>query len=364
MKLLYLSEQQMLAAGAADAKRCNDTLEEMFRLIDAGDYRMGGEHNDSHGMRLMYPDQSDIPGMPLNAPGRWFTVMPAYLGGDFRVVGVKTYGANQDNPRHGIPRSILMMSLLDAETGAPLAYMSANVLSAMRTGSASGLAAKYLSRADARKIAIIGPGTMARYSLDAIMVERPGVQSISVLGRSRENLDLFRSHCLERHPQLVDYEECATVADACRDADIVLTATTQSPTFAGYPHVPQSALKDGAAVIVVSALRVDRAIFEPGSDVVHVADLRGMYSEPRNFDAQPQSDDGTCTYKGGLGIHLANGGNTIDFPALVASGRAPDWGTSVRYFASGGLPTEDVAWAWRCYERALELGLGIELEVF
>lgn len=39
-----------------------------------------------------------------------------------------------------------MMTLMDVETGIPLAYMSANILSAMRTGAAAGIGAKYLAK--------------------------------------------------------------------------------------------------------------------------------------------------------------------------------------------------------------------------
>ena len=94
-----------------------------MKLLHRGDYRLGGLNNSEHGLRTKFPKESDIDGMPLDGPGRWFTAMPAYLGGKYRCFGFKTYGANQDNTARGIPRSILMMQLLDVVTGAPLAYM-------------------------------------------------------------------------------------------------------------------------------------------------------------------------------------------------------------------------------------------------
>ena len=51
MEFLYLSEKQMLEAGVADMKKCNDTIDYMFRLFKQGDFREGGENNDSHGLR-------------------------------------------------------------------------------------------------------------------------------------------------------------------------------------------------------------------------------------------------------------------------------------------------------------------------
>ena len=131
---LYLDEDDMLKAGVSDMKRCIETMEDTFNLLFRGDYRMGGEDNCEHGLRVKFPKSSLVTDMPLDAPGRWFTAMPAYLGGRYHCFGIKTYGANQNNIKLGLPRSVLIMQLLDVETGMPLAIMSANILSAMRTG--------------------------------------------------------------------------------------------------------------------------------------------------------------------------------------------------------------------------------------
>lgn len=88
--------------------------------------------------------------------------MPAYLGGSHQLAGMKWYGSNIENKQKGLPRSILMMMLNDKDTGAPLALMSANLLSSYRTGGIPGVGAKYLARKDSRIVSIIGPGVMAR----------------------------------------------------------------------------------------------------------------------------------------------------------------------------------------------------------
>lgn len=60
--------------------------------------------------------------------------MPAYLGGRFDVCGNKWYGSNAENPKKGLPRSVLTVTLNDKDTGEPLAFMSANLLSAAEQG--------------------------------------------------------------------------------------------------------------------------------------------------------------------------------------------------------------------------------------
>ena len=129
----------MITAGVSDMGRCIHTMEEMFDLVTRGDYRMGGATANEHGIKITFPDTSDIKGMPLNEPDRRFMAMPAYLGGKFHLVGNKMYGSNQKNAEKGLPRSILMLTLMDVDTGMPLAYMSANILSAMRTAAVAGL---------------------------------------------------------------------------------------------------------------------------------------------------------------------------------------------------------------------------------
>ena len=47
---LYLSEDDMIAAGVKDMKSCVEAMEEMFKLMKVGDYRMGGANGNSHEM--------------------------------------------------------------------------------------------------------------------------------------------------------------------------------------------------------------------------------------------------------------------------------------------------------------------------
>ena len=132
---LYLSEPDMIKAGVKDMAKCVEVMEDMMVTLKKGDYVMGGENHNSHGCMVTFPDNPEFEGMPKNGEDRRFMAMPAYLGGNFQMAGMKWYGSNTENKKAGLPRSILMMMLNDKDTGAPLALMSANLLSAYRTGS-------------------------------------------------------------------------------------------------------------------------------------------------------------------------------------------------------------------------------------
>ena len=88
-EFLYLHEGEMIEAGVLDYNRCMDVEEEVFRLLSTGDYVMGGDKFNSHGIMMKFPKESPFPNMPTDAPDRRFMAMPAYVGGRFNVAGEK-----------------------------------------------------------------------------------------------------------------------------------------------------------------------------------------------------------------------------------------------------------------------------------
>lgn len=74
---LYLSEQDMIKAGVNNMAKCIPSMEDMFKLLVAGDYRMGGDNGNEHGIRLSFPKESNVPGMPLHEPDKRMMAMPA-----------------------------------------------------------------------------------------------------------------------------------------------------------------------------------------------------------------------------------------------------------------------------------------------
>lgn len=157
-EFLYLSESDTIAAGVLDAGKCVDNAEEVFTLLSTGDYLMGGSNHNSHGLGIVFPKESPFPNMPVAGPDRRFVAMPAYLGGRFDVCGNKWYGSNAANPKKGLPRSILTVNLNDKDTGEPIAFMSANLLSAARTGAVPAVAARHMARKNSEVIAVLGCG--------------------------------------------------------------------------------------------------------------------------------------------------------------------------------------------------------------
>lgn len=366
VEFLYLSEQDMLEAGVADMEKCIATMEDMFSLLHEGDYRMGGKGNNEHGIKVTFPNESDIKDMPLNKPDYRFMAMPAYLGGRFHSFGIKSYGSNPDNKELGLPRSILMMSLMDAVTGAPQAYMSANILSAMRTAAVTGLGVKYLCKKDAKCLSIIGPGVMARYALDAFMTIQDGFETIKIKGRGKDNIDKFVKYVGEKYPTIKNCVICESIEEACKDSDLVYFGTTNATKFEDNPRLDYKWVKPGALVISVSALLVDT---ESLSKCTLVADNYKMYESWGIGNEYPTQK--TVSTLLGMGFYDAVSSGKIkreeveDLGDIIANGkqvRSSD--EQIIMYSVGGIPVEDVAWGYECYHNALKKSIGTRLQLW
>ena len=106
-----------------------------------------------------------------------------------------------------------MVTLNDVETGQPLAYMSANLLSAMRTGAMPGLSAVYLARKDSKVLALLGAGVVNRTSFMAIMAKMPGIEEVRIKGSSpaSKTAQELMEFAKDNYPQLKEIKICGSV---------------------------------------------------------------------------------------------------------------------------------------------------------
>ncbi|WOC31740.1 MULTISPECIES: tyramine oxidase subunit B [Caproicibacterium] len=366
---LYLSEEDMRKAGVQDMKGCIDTMQEVFSLMNKGDYRMGGPSGNDHGIKMSFPKASTIPDMPLDAPDRRFFAMPAYLGGKFHMCGIKCYGSNPQNRMRGLPRSILMLTLMDPETGAPRAYMSANVLSAMRTGAVPGLGARLLSVKNPKVVSIIGPGVMGKTAMDAFLTEQPSLDTVKVKGRSQTGIDSFLTYCKQHFPGIRNYRVCNSYEEVCRDADILCFGTTNAAKFEDNPYIKGEWLKPGALLISTSALLLDGDFLADSAKCRLVTDNFKMYAGWGAGKPYPTQRT-VSTLLGMLFYDLVTAGQVkeseiTDIGALI-NGRAEGRTSAeqIVVYAVGGMPTEDVGWGCRCLERAKASGIGRRLSLW
>ena len=371
VEFLFLNEEDMLKAGVLDAGHCVETVGEVMSLLRAGDYLMGGRAHNDHGIQLIFPKKSDIVGFPKeDSRDRRFMAMPAYLGGRFHMAGEKWYGSNGRNSEKGLPRSILMVTLNDIETGQPLAYMSANLLSAMRTGAMPGLAAKYLAKKDAKVLSLLGAGVVNKTSLMAIMSKIPTIEVLKIKGSSPTSKTAaeLAKYAEKNYPQLKEITICKELSEAVIDVDIVCEGVSVEPRK--WPIIDSAWIKKGSLIISSGSIGLD---YDYTRDhITKVVDNLGMYEEYINV-YQEYDEDGNKLPTGVPGMEYANmiiAGeiDRTDVQHLGAIVRGIEPGRTsedeVIMISLGGMPILDVGWGYECYMKALKEGIGTKLKLW
>ncbi|MFM1651079.1 tyramine oxidase subunit B [Brevibacillus sp. B_LB10_24] len=360
IEFLYLNEQDMIKAGVLDMGKCVKTMEEVFYLLSQGDCLMGGPLENEHGMMLWFPEERRGPRMPVAGPDRRFMSMIAYVGGDFHVCGDKWYGSNIENVKRGLPRSILNLTLNDPDTGQPLAYMSANLVSAMRTGAVPGVAAKYLARQNTETAGILGAGVISKACLKAIAKTQPQLREIRVYDLIMEKSQAFARQMSEElglHVVAVDSLEAAIA-----DSDLISIATSGHAKV----NIKTEWLKPGTVVMLTGTAQLADECYLNNTVVadnwkMHQAWLSEAAEHPKGIDSITEWAPTGQLLKlihEGRGKHesVINLGDVV---TGKRSARKSD--DDIILFVTGGMPVYDVSWGYKVYKEALAQGIGQKL---
>jgi alanine dehydrogenase len=174
--------------------------------------------------------------LPVAEHGGFLGLMPAYTGSALGTKLVAFYPHNTEVPTHHA--TIL---LFKPETGEPLATMDGRLITEVRTAAVSAVATEHLARSDASVLAIIGSGVQARSHLEALRLVRE-FRDVRVWS-PRRAVAFAEEHGVRA---------AASVEEAVRGADVVVTATT-SPT----PVLLGEWLSPGTHINAVGAPRPD-----------------------------------------------------------------------------------------------------------
>jgi len=364
---LFLSEEDMIRAGVKNMPECIDTMEEVVKCLNTGDYVMGGQNHNSHGCQVSFPKDSPFENMPKDeGDDRRFMAMPAYIGGSFDLMGMKWYGSNMENRKLGLPRSILTVMLNDKDTGAPLCLMSANLLSAYRTGAIPGVAARHLARKNAKVCGICGPGVMGRTGLAAMMAACPEIDTVKIKGRGQKSLDAFAKYVQESYPQLRQVEKVQTIEELVKDADVIVFSNSGNTDPSTYPYVKGEWIKAGALLIGISAFDMDDDFMQKKCMlVVDNMKLYDAWSEEFPYPSFGANNIIGSKFTDMVHDGLITREEIYDLGDIILGnreGRKDD--DQIIVCSVGGMPVEDVAWGKVCYENAKKMGLGVPLHLW
>ena len=216
-------------------KEIVELVEATYRLHGAGD----SVNPPSYFLR--FPDR----------PSARIIALPASIGGDVRVDGIKWISSFPDNVSAGIPRASAVLILNDHDTGYPFACMEASVISASRTAASAASAADWLSRGRSRptRVGFFGVGLIARYIHSYLAATGWSFDEIGVHDLSADSAGGFRSY-LEQSGTSARVTVHDTAEQLIRSSDLVVFAT-----IAGEPHVSDVSWFDHNPLVLHVSLR-------------------------------------------------------------------------------------------------------------
>jgi ornithine cyclodeaminase/alanine dehydrogenase len=319
--LLYLSR--------ADVEAVNLPMPEIISLLDQAFIEKG------HGRMEMPPKPGIHP-----KPDAFIHAMPAYIPA-LRSAGIKWVSGFPDNQAKGLPYISGLLTLNDVDTGIPYAVMDCTWITAMRTGAATALSAKYLARPDSRTVGILACGVQGRSNLTALaaLFRLTRVYAYDTAPGAADAYAAEMCAKLELEIHTVEAPE-----QAVRGCDLVVTSgpILKHPT----PTIPAGWLEAGA---FGSAVDFD-SYWSPAAlaqvDKLATDDIAQMvyYRAAGYFKGTPQP--------------------YADLGEIAAGLKPGRESPSERTLAMNlGLALDDMAVAPEIYRRAVALGLGTHLEL-
>jgi len=272
--------------------------------------------------------------------------MPAYME-DIRAMGLKVisvFPGNQGTEYDSHQGAVL---LFETEHGRLLAIIDASSITAIRTAAVSGVATRLLAREDARIVAILGSGVQAASHLAAMLVVR-SIERARVWSRTPEHARSFTRQMAGRYSLPV--EPVASAQEAVAGADIICTTTA-----AREPVLMGDWLSPGAHINVVGASA-------PTAREVDTATMvrSRLFVDRRESTLNEAGDFLIPRREGAIDEGHIQGEIGEILLGRVTGRRSPE---EITLFKSLGLAVQDVASAYRIYQKAVEQGVGTWVEL-
>lgn len=319
-----MSEQQVLYLSRADVEKVNLPMQEIIESLEKA-------FMDKGNGKVEMPPKPGIHTMP----DAFIHAMPAYIP-SMRSAGIKWVSGYPQNFKRNLPYITGLLILNDVETGIPYAIMDCMWITAMRTGAASALSAKYLARPESATVGILACGVQGRTNLEALACLFPikRVYAYDVLPEAQEKFiaDMTSQFKFE----IIGVKE---PKQAVVEADLVIT----SGPILKHPNPP-----------------IEKDWLRPGS-YGSAVDFDSYWSGPAlaQMDRISTDDHAQFQYYKSAGYFEQTPDPYADLGELVAGLKPGRRSEKERTLAINlGLALDDMAVAPQIYRRAKEIGLG------
>ena len=333
--MLFLSREDILATGANQMDVVVPVVEEALRLLGTDD--------------VIQPPKTTLKFAGTHEKyGGLVNVLPAAMhrSGE-HIYGLKALGAMPSNNEIGIPRATGLIVLFDGKTKAPYAVMDAQVISAMRTGAVSALAARLLCKPTTSQLGLIGAGVNMRTQLAGLLYSLPDVRNVKVYSRGNSK-DVFVDEMRTVYPT-VTIATTSSAEEAAKDADLIVTCVANSDS----PVVKKEAIdRPGVTIFNIGCLENEPALLKNMDMIVsdhwEYSKHRGVQTHAVAYQQGIITDDAVC-----------------DLSDIMRGTRSPRTGQDEKiFFCPTGLGVEDIAVAEMIYERAVARQIGTELALW
>jgi len=321
-KVLYLSK--------GDVERVNVAMEEIVEALDEAFAEKGRG-------RIEMPPKPGIHTMP----DAFIHAMPAYIP-SLGSAGIKWVSGYPENYKKNLPYITGLLILNDPETGVPIAVMDCIWITAMRTGAATAVAAKYLANTESKTIGILGCGVQGRTNLKALKIVLPALDEVKAYDISDDAASRYAEEM--KSETGLDITIVGSPLEAVKDSDIIVTAgpILKTPN----PAIEGEWLKAG---VFASPVDFDSYFTKSAFDTC---------------DKFVTDDTDQCLYYKSMGyfqhipeIHADLG----EIAAGLKPGRERSYEKII--CANLGLAMDDMATAIKIYQRAAERNIGTWLEL-
>ena len=316
---LYLSRQQIESLEVT-MQEVIDSLEKMF--VEMGNGRV---------------EMPPKPGIHPR-PDAFIHAMPAYIP-SMNAVGMKWVSGYPENWRLGFNYINGLLILNEVNTGIPTAVMDCTWITAVRTGAATALSAKYLARKESSTVGIIACGVQGRSNLEALACIFPlqKVKAYDLVPEVANNFADEMEKRLEIEIEVVDH-----VKDAVAGLDMVVTSgpILKNPK----PTIQPGWLQEGAFASLVDFDSYWTGAAQAEADKIATDDISQM------------------EYYRGAGYFQQTPRAYADLGEIIA-GKVPGRESANERIlgVNLGIALEDIATASLIYQRAREQHIGTYL---
>lgn len=270
-------------------------------------------------------------------------VMPAYIP-SHDIAGVKIVNSHPGNVGRQLPTVMAIIELVEPATGRPLALMDGTQITSLRTGAASGVATKYLSRPNSETLCIIGAGAQSHRQLEAISIVR-NLTVVRVFDLSRKSAGDLANYAKENGMRSI---VCDDVRCCAHGADIIVTVTPSRTPVLRSDLVVKGTHVNAIGADAPGKQELDSTILVESKVIV--------------------DDYEQAAHSGEINVPLSKGeikgddiyGELGEIVAGLKPGRESEGEITV--FDSTGLAIQDVAVGKLIYDKARRNGVGIAVD--